>query len=258
MEQGMTAAGSSQLTTQKHSRKFEGDATDILIPRIFAVQKTSKILEGGTAKFGQLVRSTTSEVLGGLGVPVPIIPLKQWKDWMVTSGGKFKFRERWDPMEPQKALEFTQDGQLMKRERCLNFYVLLPGDVSRFLAAKKKFEETGDMPEGSIGISPCQIMFKSTSYNSGKGLVTHFAEMEQFGVEPYRRTLLLDSELGQNDKGKYSVLKVLPGASVKDPEHLNACRRWLDLMSSTTLRVDDELEIEHVEAVAEAHGPDSF
>jgi hypothetical protein len=218
---------------------YEGDATDILIPRVYAAQKTSKVIEDSQAKLGQLVRSTTNEVLGGLGTPVPVIPLKQWKTWLITEGGKFKGTEPFTAANANLPFTFTENGREMKRERVLNFYVLLPTDIKANLEARRVIAETGEMPDKLVSLVPCQITFKSTSYKAGRTLATHFAQMEDLGAKCYMRWLNLDSEIVQNDKGKFSVLKVTEGGAVKDKEQLAVCERWFNILKTAAVKVDD-------------------
>lgn len=236
------------VATEGRTGAFQGDATDILVPRLFAAQKTSKIVDDDKAKPGQLVRSTTLEVLGGLGVGVPIIPLKHWKTWMITLDGKFQGLEAWTPANASYAFEFDKEGKKYRRERVLNFFVMLPRDIDAYLEARKIIAETGEMPDKVVGLTPCQIGFKSTSYKAGRALVTHFAQMEDLGAMPYMRWLLLDSEIQRNDKGSYAVLKVSEGGAVKSPDHKAACERWFKIVKGQELKVDDsDLDSEAVE-----------
>lgn len=237
--------------------EYSGDTSDILIPRIYGAQKTSKIVESGNVRLGQLVRSTNAEVLGGLGAPIPIIPLKQWKTWMTTDGGKFVGEEPYSAANANYTYEFERNGKKFKRERMLNFYVLLPADIAGNLEMRRKLRETGEMPDKITSLVPCQIGFKSTSYKAGRMLATHFAQMEDLGAMPYMRFLNLDTELGTSDKGKYTVLKVSEGGAIKDKEQLAVCQRWFQILKTTAVQVD-ELDEEVIEPEIPFDGPQDF
>lgn len=236
-------AGPTGLATQP-APVYGGDASDFLIPRIYGVQKTSKLIEDARAKFGEIVRSTTGEVLGGLGKGIPFIPLKQWKTWLITEGGKFVGTEPFTPANSGYAYEFDHNGQKRRRERVLNFYVLLPGDIIASAEARKIFDETGDTPDKMVSLVPCAIGFKSTSYKAGRALTTHFAQMEDFGAEPYLRWLLLDSTLESNDKGKFAVLHVTEGGAVKDKGQKAICEKWYKMMGGGAAFKIDEDDVE--------------
>lgn len=239
-EVAISNKGQAVVPLRQGANTFEGDSSDILLPRVYVAQKTSKAVEDGKTVFGQIVRSTTGEILGGLGKPFPFIPLKHWKTSMITQGGKYVRLEPWTAQSGSLPYEFEDKGIKYKRERVLNFYVLLPADVAANMVARKTIAETGEMPDKLVSLVPCQIGFKSTSYKAGRTLVSHFAQMEDLGATPYMRWLTLDSEIQANDKGKFAVLIVGDGGAVKDKDQLMVAEKWAALMRTATLKVDDK------------------
>lgn len=216
------------------------DATDILIPNLYAAQKTSPILDEGVVKFGEILKSTTKEVLGGKGKPVNFIPLTMWKDFIITSGGKMARREPWSGGGYE--FEFTENGKVFKRERVLNFFCFLPQEIEDNLAVREQIKETGEMPDVLVPLLPVLISFKGKSYKTGKILVSHFANMDDFGFPPYRRSFSLDTVIEQNEKGSYAVLKVADAGAVKDHLVLDTCNRWTDILGSRSVKVDDVVD----------------
>lgn len=236
------------VSVAEKGERFEGDVSDILIPKVLIGQSTSKLVQDEKVAFGQVWRSTTGEVLGGKGTPFKVIPLSHNKQWVISKKveGRFKFVRS----EPHTVDNADRDwtwsevdkttGKLneMKREKVLNFYVLLPEDIERDLAARKAFEETGDLPDAEASLLPCLIQFKSTSYTVGKTLVTHFAKAADFGVKPFVNTFLVDTEKEVGDTNSW-YLFTLVNAGKTSPEYLTTCAKWRDIVAKAKVKVDD-------------------
>lgn len=241
-------AGASALPAimGKDWGKFEGDASDILIPKLLVGQSTSKAVTDEKVSFGQVYRSTTLEPLGGKAKPFEIIPLTLSKTWILSEkvAGKFEFRgvEPFTAENAQKPWVWSEskDGktQEWKREQALNFYVLLPRDIAADLAARKAFEESGELPDTEASLLPCLLQFKSTSYKSGKTLVTHFAKAADFNVPPFVTTFSLDTEKIQGDQNAWYIFKV-EKAGKTDPAYLGACDKWRSIVKQHAVKVDD-------------------
>jgi hypothetical protein len=240
------ASGGVPAIMSKDWSKFEGDATDILIPKLLVGQATSKFVQEVMAAFGQIVRSTTLEVLGGKGKPFEVIPLSLTKTWILSEkvAGRFEFRgvEPFTAANKDKAWVWSEskDGKTAewKREQALNFYVLLPRDVLADLAARKSFADTGELPDTEASLLPCLLQFKSTSYKAGKTLVTHFAKAADFGVPPFSNTFMLDTEKVQGDTNSWFIYKV-ERAGKTEPKFLEACNKWRDIVKTSNVKIDD-------------------
>lgn len=221
--------------------KFEGDATDILIPKILLAQSTSKAVQDEKVSFGQLYKSTTFEVLGGKDKPVSIIPLYHTKTWVLSQkvGGKYEFRavEPFTAENKDKPWEFTQVGQEWKREQSLNFFVLIPTEIEKDLAAREQAAQ-GEIPDLDASLLPAVLSFKSTSYKSGKTLVTHFAKASDFGLPPFVKYFQLTTEKTTNDRGTFYVLKVESGGKTEQHQ-LAACDKWRGIVAHQPVKIDD-------------------
>jgi hypothetical protein len=240
------SSGNVPAIMAKNWSRFEGDVTDVLIPKLLVGQSTSKFVQEEKVSFGQIVRSTTLEVLGGKGKPFEFIPLSHSKTWIVSEkvNGRFEFRkiEGYSPENKDKPWIWTEnkDGRSVewKREKALNFYVLLPGDVIKDVAARATFAETGELPDTEASLLPCFLQFKSTSYGAGKALVTHFAKAADFGIPPFANTFLLDTVKIQGDQNAWFVYKV-DRAGKTEPKYLEACNKWRDIIKSQSLKIDE-------------------
>jgi hypothetical protein len=233
---------------QGGENRFDGDVADILIPKLLIGQGTSKLVQTDKITQGQIWRSTTEKAEGGKGTKLEIIPLSQSKVWVVSEkpagAQRFKFSHV-DPFVPGNNLpwNWTEKGENgkpseWKREQSLNFYVLLPSDIRRYLDAKKAFAETGKLPSTSAALLPVVLQFKSTSYKEGRKLTTHFVNAADFDVPPYVQTFLLDTERVSNDTNAWYVYSIEEGPST-DPAFIELCEKWRKTVKGSRIKVDD-------------------
>lgn len=223
---------------------FQGDASDILIPRILLAQSTSKVVQDEKVAFGQLYRSTTLEALGGKDKPLALIPLYMTKTWVFSQkvGGKYEFRaiEPFTEENRNEPWQFTRPGnpvQEWKREQNLNFFCLLPTDIAKDQEARAQ-AAAGEIPDLDASLLPCVISFKSTSYKAGKTLVTHFAKAADFNMAPFVNFFEVKTTKTTNDQGTFYVLEVLKGGKT-EKAHQELCKRWRNIVSNTAVKIDD-------------------
>jgi hypothetical protein len=220
---------------------FTGDVEDILIPKILLGQSTSKAVQEGKVQMGQLYKSTTAKVLPK---PVAVLPLYEFKTWIVSekSGGRFQFRKVEPYTKDNATAEWAwqENGTEWKREKCLNFYVLLLDDVKEDYAARKEFMETGEIPDTEASLLPCVLSFKSTSFNAGRVLTTHFAKCADFGVKPYVSVMHLSSDKMQNDRGIFQTFTVANPKEKTPQEMFPTCDKWYAMVRGSNMKVDEE------------------
>lgn len=218
--------------------------SDIVIPKVLQMQALSKLVEDGTAKSGDLIRSSNGEVVGGAAAPLEFIPLSFQNLWMIsenTSGDNKEFEFK--GYEPRTAAnetldwEYFENGVKMKRTKVMNVYALLPADIERQLEAMKKYQEGGEMPDLDAALLPVVIPFRNTSFKAAKDVATLFVKAkdlaDQMGVDVpvFGRTMKLSNSKEKNEKGTYYVLKVEGGGATKK-EYLAACKRWRETLLS--------------------------
>jgi len=238
------SAGIPAVVSASTSWGSEGlDTSDILIPKLLLMQGLSEFVTDEKAQAGDIVRSTSGEVLAARGTAgVEFIPLMVFKTFVVSEkvGGKYEFRSV-EPMTKDNAdapLEFQQQGTAWRRDRCINFYVLLPGDIAKERKAMKALTEAGDMPDTDDALLPCALSFRRTSYGAGKELVTHFAKAKHFGVPPAVATFKLFAEKETNDQGTFYVMRVAKTGKTS-PEDLEVCKKWYDTLNRARVVVDE-------------------
>jgi hypothetical protein len=218
------------------------DAGDVLIPRILLMQGLSKLVSAGECKPGDIVRSTTKEALAQKGGAVEIIPLTSWKTWTIfdCSGKKPEFRSI-EPITSDNAnapLEYMIEGKPWRRDKTLNFYVLLPSDVAKEQKAHEAIAR-GEYPDTDDVLFPCAISFSRSAYNTGKELATHFMKAQSFNITPASRVFKLGSRVVTNDQGSWPVFE-LSKARPSTQVEITAAKKWYDILSNSQVRVHDE------------------
>ena len=173
---------------------------------------------------------------------MPPFSFTTFKTWVLSEkvGNKYEFRSI-TPMtaaNKDEPLEFMVNGQQWRRDRALNFYVLLPEDIKRELKAME-VAKAGGMPDPDDALIPHVVSFRRTSYPAGKDLATHFKKAEHFNVSPAVKTFYLDSEVQKNDQGIYQVFKVVKARDTT-VEELAVAKRWYDTLQKAKVRIDED------------------
>lgn len=241
---------------------FEGDVSDILIPKLLIGQATTKLVQDEKVGFGQVWKSTNAQILGGKGKPFQVIPLSHTKTWILSEkvGAKFEFRgvEPFTSANKDKPWTWSdaKEGKTTewKREQALNFYVLIPDEIFNDQAARKAFKEKGELPDTEASLLPCLLQFKSTSYKAGKTLVTHFARAADFGVPPYVNAFNIDTEKVTGDSNSWFVFTAA-GAGKTNAEYMGVCEKWRNLVKTKSVKID-ESDLEDMGAGAPVAEPE--
>ena len=185
---------------------------DLVIPKVWAMQKTSAMVDSDEASFGDLINSITKETLGTFDNGIDIIPVWMYKTWLTTENGKFvSISDAHDPNERP----YEENG--MRNEFCYNFYALVVG-------------------QGEI---PFVITFKGKSRNTGKQLATQMYVLNRAAKLPPCGTVMkLWTHKDSNDKGTFATLKVRPDRVALAEESANALY-WFKEVSKKAMNVDD-------------------
>lgn len=211
----------------------EAGSEDIIIPKLLLMHgQSTKVLEGEKSQ-GDLVRSTDWETLAKKGSTIKVIPFKIFKSWRISEkvGDKFEYRKN----EPYKmgerenlVWEFEQEGKLMRRDFCYNFYCMLSGNTAGF---------------------PMVLQFTRTSSKAGKVLADHFAKCKMMQVPPASQSFEIGSEFVNGEKNKYFIFTAKASAGTTR-EELTACKQWFDLINLNPAQVKEHDVEEVVQAEA--------
>lgn len=231
------------------------DLADVKIPKLLLMQPTSELVAAGKANVGEIIRSTTGEVVVPRGQSVRIIPLLSRKTWriMEKEGEKFEWRRNEPCTEENKNRKFTWTDPETKTEwradRTLGFFCLLPGDIEREVAALEG--ATGDLTAALI---PVLLEFTRSSYGAGRDLATHFATARMAKKPPASWGLLLGAETKKNDKGTFQIFTITKGE--KTPElSLKKAHEWYTIVRGGDVVIDEGADTDDVIGVAHTEVP---
>jgi hypothetical protein len=216
---------------------------DILIPKLLLMQAMSQLVsEKEAAEAGDIIKSTTEEVVGGREKGVKIVPLMSFKTWTISefTGSKFEFRST-EPLTMQNAaaaLEWTDaasDGSgkttTWRRDKGLNFYVLVKGDLEAAV-------------NGNGACLPALISFRRTSMQAGKKLASGISESAMMKRPAASRVYELKSMKRKTDDHTYFVFDLVPTADKVSNEELTFAKQWYDTLKSSQVKVDDAADAE--------------
>lgn len=100
------------------------DQSNLLLPRLLLMQGLSDFVSDGKAKMGDIVKSTSGEIVAAKDKAVEIFPLCAFENWVLEEkvGGKYEYRKTEAvTAENRKApLDFMRDGTEWRRNMCLD------------------------------------------------------------------------------------------------------------------------------------------
>jgi hypothetical protein len=227
-----------ELTTEVYEGGWgtEGtDSRDILIPKLLVMQGLSKMVTDDKAQMGDFVDSVSGEILGSAREkdlrPVKFVPIMTFKTWVEYEkieikgkDAKLEFRGI-IPMTEANAnwpLEEEKEGKSLRRDRCINFYVLL-----------------ADKPDDL----PYLITFRRTSFRAGQKLATHFKKCELAAlrgkpVPPAATVFALTASKLTNEKGTFYVADLSPTGTTPK-ETLKLAWDWYQMLKTANVKVDN-------------------
>jgi hypothetical protein len=220
--------------------------TDVIIPRVLLMQGLSEFVSQRKAQMGDMVKSTTMEIIGTPDKAIQFIPLMHTNEWRMEEmiNGKYEYRgvEARTARNETLPWEFEQNGAKWRRTKVINLYALLPTDVDAELAEIKRAQAEGDFDINKV-LMPVVISFRSTGYNAGKTVVTHFAKaasMAQYGAKAYGYALTLKCQEDKNDKGTYYVFNVDVSKNQKvTKEQLAKAEEWYQILSTQKVQIHE-------------------
>lgn len=229
--------------------------SNLVIPKLHLMQQLSQLVvaEDSKVKPGQIVRSTTGQVVGDQKTPIHIIPLMFNDEWSISEkvGQKYQWRRTEPRTQTNDTLpwEFTENGTAWKRTKVISLFALLPTDLEAF-----KKEMKSDAPDLDAVVLPVNITFRSTSFKTGKDIATFFAKAEEMkshnaAVRVHHYMLPLTCEAVEKDGNKWFIYKTGKSARIA-AEFVADANRWaMTLSGLKEIRVDADEE--------EADGPSS-
>lgn len=223
---------------------------DVIIPKLLLMQKTSKFVDDESLDIGvgDIVRSTTKEVLAKKGESVEIIPLnmsKTWVNFTLESGQpKFIGIEERNKSNDGLPWDYEVDGIPHRRDATLNVYCLIKDDVDEYLAAKEKGEPAM--------LFPSLLSFSRTSARSGQVISSHFFLSSKMGVPAPMTMFKIQSTRRSNDNNSWYGWDVTKSERTPDVA-LGQCREWWKILQHSA----HEQKVDHSD-LGEAHDAETI
>ena len=195
---------------------------DITIPKILLMQPMSELVTDGIAKIGEFRSSLEKDKkLGDAETPLEVITFGSFKTWIEFKDGEYLATKKFTPENAELPLEeVAEDGAIITRDKVLNFYCLVPKDVTNNEAF------------------PFVLSCRRTSYNAGKTIATHIKKLQMFKKPSAAKVFTLKSNKETNDKGTFFTIQVDVGRDSTKTE-LETAYEWYKLLAKSKVKVDD-------------------
>ncbi len=195
---------------------------DLVIPKILLMQPMSVLVTEGIAKIGEFRDSLNKDrSLGSDKSPVEIIVFGSFKTWIEYKDGEYDTTKKMDATNADLPLEeILEDGSVITRDKVLNFYNLVAGDIS------------------SGEAFPFVLSCRRSSYQTGKKLSTHIKKLQMFKKPSAAKVFSLSSRKETNEKGTFFVtdVEVLRDAT---SEEMATAYEWYKLLAKAKVKVDE-------------------
>lgn len=217
------------------------DSRDMIIPKILIGQGQSPAVLNGSVRPGEVYHSVSGKVLANSDEKklqtLKFIAFKEESLWHLEKkvNGKFK-TQGYEPRSAANdtlALEFIKDNEEWRRNKTLQYHVLLVDELS------------------SPSAFPCVLTCKRTSFMAGKALHNHFvltknAMNKGHKVNPADTAFELFGKRLEKDGNIYFAFDVKPVEGKTKPEHQKIAFDWLQTMKTASYKIDetDEGEVE--------------
>jgi hypothetical protein len=206
------------------------DTRDILIPKVLLMHPTSDLVKKGERTQGEIIKSTTGELLASRKDKLEVIVFEKWKTWriMELKEGRYEWKGE-EPCTPQTEdlpWEYTEDGKTMRRDKTMNFYCVSAKEA----ADGKAF--------------PMKLSFTRSSYKTGAKIADSYARALMDKQPPTRQSFKIGSELVSGDKETYFTFTAEAGTSTTEQQK-NATLTWRKVImqaKKTNSVVDHEEE----------------
>ena len=246
--------------------------SDIIVPYVTLMQGLSDFVKERKAQMGDIVRSTSREILGNPDKPINAIFLHYPKaEWVLEQkppkSDKFEYRKSIPRTAANEALPwryFSDDTGMVdfgaeavpanstewKRVKRLSVFALLTGDVDAEKVERAKLDE-GGLPDPSKALTPVIFSFRVMSYDAGKEICTFFNQAKSMGVPIWKYAMPMTCVLDQNDKGSFYVWKPMrTQAKAVDKANLDTVQMWATIVNSgAKLTVDTGGDLDGSETV---------
>lgn len=206
----------------------EVGSQDIKIPKLLLMQGLSKKVMAGEAGVGEVRDSLTNEWVGGKkgkeNVSFDVIPFSMFKTWIIFKkvNGKDEYQET-IPMDHTNAnwpMEQVVNGEQIRRDYCINFYVLRPEDIASGLPF------------------PYVLSLRRYGLDAAKRMATMGAKLKQVNRPMASKTITLGVSTKENNKGTFFVYDMV-GTKDTPASAVEACFKWYETVKQANVKIDE-------------------
>jgi hypothetical protein len=220
------------------------DSKDIIIPKILLMHPTSDLVKKGVRNQGDIIKSTSGEVVAKRGESFEVIVFDKWKEWRImkkdVKSGRFEFShiEAWTPENDNLQWDYVEGGMAYRRDKTLSFYALLASEIGE---GKSPF--------------PVRLSFTRTGFKSGGKIADAYARALMERQPPTRQKFKIGAELVNGKEETYFAFTVEHGEATSSDQQ-KAATEWrktvLTAKKSNSVRDHEADEEKTVDAAASA------
>ncbi len=215
------------------------DTKDIIIPKILLMHPTSDLVKKGDRNQGEIIKSTSGELLAKRTEKIGVIIFEKWKEWRLMKknnlSGRFEYMrlEAWTAENDSLPWEFEENGTMFRRDKTLNFYALLSSEA-----------EAGNA-------FPVKLSFSRTGFKTGMKIADAYARALMEKQPPTRQIFNIGSELVTGKEETYFAFTVEMGKGTSESQRI-AALQWRQVIQKAKMNnsiVEHEMDEETVTTV---------
>jgi hypothetical protein len=210
------------------------DTKDIIIPKILLMHPTSEMVKKGTRNQGEIIKSTSGDVVAKRGETFEVLVFEKWKEWRIMkknpTSGRFEYvrLEPWTPENDNQPWEFEENGTPFRRDKTMNFY----GIIAKEAEAGNAF--------------PVKLSFVRTGFKTGMKIADAYARALMEKQPPTRQVFKIGSELVNGKEESFFAFTAEAGNATTDTQK-SAALKWrqvVQLAKKNNSIVDHEVDEE--------------
>ena len=210
------------------------DTKDIIIPKILLMHPTSDMVKKGERNQGEIIKSTSGEVVAKRNEKFDVIVFEKWKEWRIMKknpqSGRFEYvrLEAWTLENDSNPWEYTENGETYRRDKTMNFYGVLAKEAQNGNAF------------------PVKLSFVRTSFKTGMKVADAYARALMEKQPPTRQVFKIGAELVNGKEETFFAFTAEPGEGTT-PEMRAAALQWRQVVQTAKKNnaiVDHEVDEE--------------
>lgn len=210
------------------------DTKDIIIPKILLMHPTSEMVKKGTRNQGEIIKSTSGDVVAKRGETFDVIVFEKWKEWRIMkknpTSGRFEYvrLEPWTSENDSLPWDFEENGVPFRRDKTMNFYGVLAKEA-----------------DGGNAF-PVKLSFVRTGFKTGLKIADAYARALMEKQPPTRQVFKIGSELVNGKEETFFAFTAEAGQATTDAQK-SAALQWrqvVQLAKKNNTIVDHEVDEE--------------